>query len=93
VAPSDTEAPSYPEGTVGFSPMPLERLPFASTVVASNDDPYVAPERAAFFARCWGSRFVNVGPAGHLNSQSGLGDWPAGLDLLAELASRGAAAR
>jgi uncharacterized protein len=89
VGPSDTEAPSYPVGPTGFAPMPLVRLPFASTVVASADDPYVSLERAGFFARSWGSRFVNVGSAGHVNTASGLGSWPAGLELLEELNARG----
>jgi hypothetical protein len=85
VAPSDSEAPSYPVGPTGFAPMPLGRLPFPSVVVASTDDPYVAIERAREFARAWGSRLVIIGAAGHINGQSGLGDWPAGFALLEEL--------
>jgi predicted alpha/beta hydrolase family esterase len=85
VAPSDTEAASYPAGPTGFAPMPLYRLPFPSVVVASTDDPYVTAERARTFAEAWGSRMVTVGDAGHINSQSGLGDWPAGFALLQEL--------
>jgi uncharacterized protein len=89
VGPSDPEASSYPAGPTGFAPMPLVRLPFPSTVVASADDPYVSLDRAEFFARSWGSRFVNIGKAGHINSASGLGNWPRGLELLQELADRG----
>ena len=85
VAPSDTEAPSYPGGTEGFKPMPRNHLPFPSIVVASTDDPYVTLERAEEFARAWGSELVNIGPAGHVNSASGLGDWPAGFALLERL--------
>lgn len=85
VAPSDTEAPSYPPGTSGFSPMPMERLPFPSTVVASSDDEYVTVERAAAFAHKWDSQFVNIGARGHINSASLLGDWPEGLALLRRL--------
>ncbi len=91
VAPSDVEASTYPAGPVGFAPMPLERLPFASTVVASTEDPYVSLYRAKHFAKSWGSRFVNIGPAGHINTAAGLGAWPAGLELLAEVATRGRA--
>lgn len=68
--------------------MPLNRLPFPSIVVASSDDPYVTLERAEEFARAWGSEFVNIGPGGHLNSASGLGDWPVGFALLERLRSR-----
>lgn len=85
VAPSDPEAPSYPSGATGFAPMPLVRLPFPSIVVASRNDIYVTIERARQFAQVWGSRLVDVGDAGHINSASGLGHWPAGLALLQEL--------
>jgi len=85
VAPSDPEGPAYPKGPRGFGPMPLERLPFPSTVVMSANDIYVSPERGAAFARAWGSTLVNIGAAGHINGESGLGAWPAGLSLLEEL--------
>ena len=85
VGPSDPEAASYPEGPTGFGPMPRQRLGFLSTVVASTNDPYVSLERAGQFAQSWGSRLVNVGDAGHINSESGLGDWPKGFALLEEL--------
>jgi predicted alpha/beta hydrolase family esterase len=85
VGPSDSEAPSYPIGPRGFAPMPRARLGFPSIVVASSNDEYVTLERAEEFARCWGSRFVPVGPLGHINSASNIGDWPAGRALLEEL--------
>lgn len=88
VAPSDTEAPTYPPGTTGFAPMKLIRLPFPSIVVASTDDEYVTPQRATAFARAWGSELVDIGPAGHINAASNLGDWEAGLALLARLDDR-----
>ncbi|HEY2896818.1 MAG TPA: alpha/beta hydrolase, partial [Gemmatimonadaceae bacterium] len=85
VAPSDTEAPSYPKGPTGWTPMPTNRLPFPSTVVASANDEYVTLERARSFANSWGSTFVGIGDAGHINSASSLGDWPRGRELLSEL--------
>jgi len=85
VAPSDPEAPAYPEGPTGFGPMPLGRLPFPSIVVMSADDVYVTPERGAAFARAWGSRRVDLGDGGHVNGQSGLGEWPSGFALLEQL--------
>ena len=85
VAPSDVEAPWYQgAGPVGFDPMPLQRLPFPSLVVASSNDPYLSLERAREFARAWGSRLVEVGDAGHLNTASGHGPWPEGRRLLEE---------
>jgi predicted alpha/beta hydrolase family esterase len=85
VAPSDVEAPNYPEGTDGFRPMPLERLAFSTIVVASRDDIWVDFSRAESFARAWGSRFVDVGDRGHINSDSKLGAWPEGQALLGSL--------
>ncbi|WP_183578655.1 RBBP9/YdeN family alpha/beta hydrolase [Mucilaginibacter sp. X5P1] len=85
VAPSDTEADTYPPGTTGFSPVPLIKLPFRSIVVASTNDYYVTLERARHFADSWGSEWVNIGDAGHINSSSGLGEWHQGLELLKKL--------
>jgi len=85
VAPSDVEAPTYPLGTTGFSPMPLLHLPFPSIVIASRNDYYVSLERAAIFAKKWGSRFVDIGALGHINSASNLGDWPEGRECLDSL--------
>jgi predicted alpha/beta hydrolase family esterase len=89
VAPSDAEAPSYPPGTSGFTPMPLAKLPFPTILVMSTDDEYVTPERAKFFASAWGSRLVDVGPKGHINSASGLRMWPEGFALVEELRAAG----
>jgi uncharacterized protein len=85
VAPSDVEAPSYPPGTSGFNPMPAHLLPFPTIVVSSSDDEYVSSDRAAGFAEKWGSSLVEIGKKGHINSASGLGDWPEGYRLLQKL--------
>lgn len=85
VAPSDVEAPTYPDGTDGFNPIPLEPLGFPNLLVASSNDPYVTLERATLLADAWGSRLVNIGPAGHINPDSGHGEWPEGEELLREL--------
>ena len=85
VAPADTEASDFPPVTTGFRPMPLQKLAFPSVVVASTNDEYVTLARAQYFAECWGSRFVNIGAAGHINSESDLKEWPAGLALLRQL--------
>jgi predicted alpha/beta hydrolase family esterase len=65
----------------------MQRLPFASTVVASRDDPFTRFERAQSFAQAWGSEFIDYGARGHINAESGLGDWPEGRALLARLQS------
>jgi predicted alpha/beta hydrolase family esterase len=86
VAPADVDSPAHTADEVrNFSPVPLVRLPFPSIVVASTDDPFVTPARAATFARAWGSRLVTFERAGHLNADAGFGPWPEGRRLLAEL--------
>jgi predicted alpha/beta hydrolase family esterase len=69
--------------------VPERRLPFPSIVVASADDPYGAPAHARRCARVWGSRLVEIGAAGHINSASGHGAWPEGLELLRSLGAFG----
>lgn len=85
VAPSDPTGPNYPAGPTGFAPVPLNRLPFPSIVVGSDDDIYVTEAQARIYANAWGSKFVLVKGAGHINSDSGLGQWPQGMALLNEL--------
>jgi uncharacterized protein len=92
VAPSDPEGPHYPDGPTGFAPVPLCKLPFPSIVVASTNDEYVTPAQARAYAAGWGSEYVEIGVAGHINSASGLGAWPAGWALLARLRGEARAA-
>ncbi|MFB7469764.1 RBBP9/YdeN family alpha/beta hydrolase [Kitasatospora sp. NPDC056184] len=84
VAPADVDHAEVPE-LLGFRPVALSRLPFPATVVSSTDDPWVSAARAREFAGAWGARYVEPGAFGHLNSDSGLGDWPLGRELLAAL--------
>ena len=72
----------------GWRPIRRPRLPFPSITVISSDDPYGAAERSTQMAADWGSSVVIAGPRGHLNSESGLGDWPEGRALLESLAKR-----
>lgn len=65
--------------------MPLEHLPFRSLVVASSNDPYVTIDRARLFANSWGSEYVEINDAGHINASSRLGMWDVGLALLEHL--------
>lgn len=85
VAPSDPEGANYPEGPCGFAPIPMVRLPFPTVVVASTNDPYVSADRAREYATAWGSRYVELPNAGHINVAAGFGPWPEGLALLNEL--------
>jgi predicted alpha/beta hydrolase family esterase len=86
VAPADVDSSLHtPDEVRGFSPIPLAPLPFPSIVVASDDDPFVAPARAETFARAWGSRLVTLAGAAHINADAGYGPWPEGHKLLLDL--------
>ena len=85
VAPADVDTAEVPE-LVNFRPVPLVPLPFPSIVVAGDDDPWAALPRCETFAAAWGSRLVVIPGGGHVNADSGLGSWPQGKELLAELA-------
>lgn len=81
-------APADPERRAplnAFAPVPCERLPYRSIVVASTNDPFCPSRRAGAYARAWGSEFVRLPEAGHINVESGHGDWPLGLALLHSL--------
>lgn len=86
VAPADVDSDVHtPPETHVFSPMPLSIFPFPTTVVASASDSYVDPQRAKLFATAWGGEYVNIGPHGHINADSHLGDWQEGWNLLTDL--------
>jgi len=85
VAPADVDRRDTPGEIKNFAPVPRKLLPFPSIVVSSSNDPWLSPDRAREFARAWGSRFVDIGEAGHINGDSGLGDWPEGKRLLRHL--------
>jgi predicted alpha/beta hydrolase family esterase len=70
-----------------WAPIALHTLPFKTQLVASHNDPYCSFERASAFAKAWGSELIDLGERGHINAQSGLGDWPQGLALLNQLKS------
>ena len=82
VAPPDTDREDFPPTLGTWRPMLRQRLPFAATLVASRDDPYGSFERAAALAADWGATLHDIGARGHVNAESGLGDWPEGLALL-----------
>lgn len=73
---------------VGFAPVPLQRLPFPSMVLASRDDERVDFARAAEFAAAWGADLVDVGPCGHIGSKALLGVWPQGLICFGQLLAK-----
>ena len=80
--------PADPDKFQVASLLPQGELPCPSIMVASTNDPWMTAERAAGWAQRWGSDFVNAGALGHINAESGLGDWRFGQRLLQVLAQR-----
>ena len=76
VAPPETDRDDLRQMLPGWSPVPLQRLPFHSVLIASGDDPFCSAQRARQLADAWGARLIAVGEGGHLNAESGLLDWP-----------------
>jgi uncharacterized protein len=85
VAPPDIAREDMPPNLMPWRPVVRARLPFAAIAVASSDDPYCEAERGAQIARDWGAERIDIGPRGHINGESGLGDWPEGRALLDRL--------
>lgn len=78
--------PSFPPTARGFTPVPMQLFRFPSLVVASANDPFGSSAFARRCATAWGSRFVDIGEAGHINVDSGFGEWPEGYALFQLLA-------
>ena len=89
VAPPDVERDEYRAALHSFNPIVRRPLPFRSLAVISSNDEFCDPARARAMAADWGSTALDIGAHGHLNSDSGLGDWPAGRQLLADLLASG----
>ncbi len=81
-------APADPERLAvlsDFAPVPFQKLPYRSVLVASSNDPFCPVRLAGAYARAWGSEFVRLPEAGHINIDSGHGEWPLGVALLQSL--------
>ncbi|WP_284415633.1 alpha/beta hydrolase [Acidovorax sp. SUPP3334] len=82
VAPADPERRAV---LSDFAPVPYAPLPYRNILVASSNDPYCPIRLAGAYARAWGSEFVRLPQAGHVNVESGHGEWPLGWALLHSL--------
>jgi predicted alpha/beta hydrolase family esterase len=88
VAPPDVDTAPCDPRLSGFAPTPTAPLPFPSIVVASRNDPYVTMRAARHLAHVWQAGFADAGAIGHINAESGIGDWPFGQFLLGRLLQR-----
>jgi len=88
VAPADVERATVASSLRGFGPLPRTPLGFPTLLAGSDNDPCCSAWRAAELAYLWGADFRLFSGLGHINADSGLGDWEPGLELLAELTRR-----
>jgi predicted alpha/beta hydrolase family esterase len=88
VAPPDVERSDMPPQLHSWRPMARQLLPFTSLVVCSSNDPFCDPGRAAQMAQAWGAKLHALGAHGHINADSGLGDWVDGQSLVGLLRER-----
>ena len=87
VAPPEVEGEGIGARLARFAPVMRRPLAFPSILAASRNDHLIDFGRARRLARIWKSRFVDAGWLGHINADSGIGDWPFGLFLLRQLVS------
>ena len=64
VAPADPERRGV---LADFAPVPYQALSYRSIVVAGSNDPFCPVRLSGAYARAWGSEFVRLNDAGHIN--------------------------
>jgi len=69
-------APAEPDRFDVAHALPQSRLAAASCLVASDNDPWMTATQAHAWALRWGSDWINLGNAGHINVDSGYGPFP-----------------
>jgi len=82
VAPPDINIVHNVLKTNLFDRSPVVKLDFPSVVVASTTDQWSSILNAQSYAQKWGSHFVDIGDAGHINADSGHCEWTKGLEIL-----------
>jgi uncharacterized protein len=85
VALPDPLGPNFPKDAKGFAKLPQSLGARVPILVSSEDDPYSSPAFTQSAVKAWSARHVSLGRAGHINSDSGLGDWEDGWMLVREL--------
>lgn len=81
----DPEGPNFPRAAESFGPAPDSIGQRACLILASSDDPYSNLNFVSARASRWNAALRILGTHGHLNAESGLGDWDAGWKQLLAL--------
>lgn len=78
-------APADPEKFGIASLLPDSTLPVPGLVIGSLTDPWLSWSKAQQWAQRWELPIFCAGEAGHINAESGHGDWNEGWELLQRL--------
>ena len=82
VAPADPARFGIPDEALAGS------IKVSAQLIASRNDPWMSFERAEYWSRQWQVPLFDAGEVGHINAQSGHGEWSQGLNLLNTLHHR-----
>ena len=82
VAPADPARFGIPDEALAGS------IKVSAQLIASRNDPWMSFERAEYWSRQWQVPLFDAGEVGHINAQSGHGEWRQGLNLLNTLHHR-----
>lgn len=78
-------APADPDKFRIAQRLPKTPLRVPAKIIASSNDPWLTDSKAAYWALQWGTDFLRLKNVGHINSESNLGLWPEGIQLLQQL--------
>lgn len=78
-------APADPDKFRIAQRLPKTPLRVPAKIIASSNDPWLTDSKAAYWALQWGTDFLRLKNVGHINSESNLGFWPEGIQLLHQL--------
>ncbi|WP_296223530.1 RBBP9/YdeN family alpha/beta hydrolase [Ralstonia sp. UBA689] len=84
VAPPQLDRGDAPLELADFRPVPQQRLPFPATLIFSTNDPFSDAPWSRQQADVWGAQPIDLGARGHINAESGLGDWPEARAIVAK---------
>jgi uncharacterized protein len=87
VAPPDLDRANLPPQLTPWRPVVRQPLPMPALLVYSDDDPFSTPQASMELAADWTVPAWALGERGHINAESGLGDWPEGLHRLRQRAA------
>jgi len=83
-------APADPRKFDIDAQLPATALPVPGALVGSLTDPWLSWDAAQALGSRWGLETICAGDAGHINVQSGHGQWPAGWLILQRMLQKDA---